>query len=712
MADPFAAVENPSPDTATATGSLGGSPDFWRNLMNFGAADLVAANARTPQGFLEYGPGWQGALGAGILGAENQQRQNASLNSQINLQQAQAGLTGAQAGLTRLQVPFQMMKLQMLQNALNSNPFAGQSGGPMGGGQPTPLATGISSVESGGNPNAVNQQGYTGQFQIGTAAMSDAGIYTPAKGEDLSKNAWSGTVNIPGFQPMNQQQFLANPAAQKAAFQSVTSNLLKRAGSMGLNAYVGKTVGGVPMTANSLLAGMYFAGPTGMQQFLQTNGNYNPVDSNGRSLTAYMARFAAAAGGTQGQASQPAQGASGAAMGQPGQLPPVLQNLWASAQQLRARAYQLQWVNPQAAQTLNAEAAAREALVTNALRPQSARPGGIVTNWLLGGPTRAGTTTHLVDPRTGTEIPAQEYGPVETPFGRVPGQIFPIPISPSPGASGGAAASGGSGGAGGGGAGTSTTGSAASSGNGLVMGLSPQQEAFLQHRGEGLADQFQQIDESAATAMQSNYLFDSMRRDSQSWVMGKFADWKMNAWGYIQAFADNFGIKAGAISPSVADFQAFQKSAGMVLREAVRSTSSRAAVQEYNMIGETLPNPENTAEAFNQIADQWQGLNDYAIAKQRFAKGYQGDPGDFNVAVNSSLNPTSFLLNRMMQSQQGQSDLTRMAAAMSRTKAGQMMLKRIRNQYAWALANGYFTGLPGEQTTASTAPSSMAAAGR
>jgi hypothetical protein len=220
------------------------------------------------------------------------------------------------------------------------------------------------------------------------------------------------------------------------------------------------------------------------------------------------------------------------------------------------------------------------------------------------------------------------------------------------------------------------------------------QKEFQEKRGSGLAEQFNQVDENAAHAKESNYLFDNMRADSQTWDMNKFANWEGDARAYMKAIANSFGIKTPQMDQQIADFTAFTKSSGMLLREAVHETSSRAAVQEYNMIGNTLPNPTSTKEAFEQIAAQWQGLNDFRLAKQQFASHYDGNPKDFNVNFNASLSPTSFMLNRLSQTPEGQQTMQGMLARAQQTPEGRLMAKRMLQQYQYAKSNGYFDSLP------------------
>ena len=230
--------------------------------------------------------------------------------------------------------------------------------------------------------------------------------------------------------------------------------------------------------------------------------------------------------------------------------------------------------------------------------------------------------------------------------------------------------------------------------NGALAELSPTQEEFLKGRGEGLSERFNAVDTAAANAVNSNYLFDNMRRDLQTWQMGKFAEWKNDAKAYLQSIATSLGGDPKQMNLSLSDFQAFNKSAGMLLRQAVHETSSRAAVQEYRMIGSTLPTPENTAQAFGQIADQWQGLNDYNIAKQSFARRYLSNPEAMEPTWDQNVSSTAFLMRRMMQTQSGQQDFEAATARMAKTPEGRRILQGMFREYDYADSQGLFQGLP------------------
>jgi hypothetical protein len=161
--------------------------------------------------------------------------------------------------------------------------------------------------ESGGNPTLVNKLGYAGTYQFGAPLLSDLGLYKPGAGENVGdKNVpghppwsgakWSGTFNMPGFpQVKSIQDFLANPAAQKAAFDLHTSNMDAAISANGMDRFIGTKVGGVPMTLDGLHAMIHLGGVGGTMQTLASNGAVNPHDANGTSLLDY-ANMGATAG--------------------------------------------------------------------------------------------------------------------------------------------------------------------------------------------------------------------------------------------------------------------------------------------------------------------------------------------------------------------------------------------------------------------------------
>lgn len=157
--------------------------------------------------------------------------------------------------------------------------------------------------ESSGNPRIVNSLGYAGLYQMGAPLLTTLGLYKPGAGENLQswstdpKDApgkWSGTFNIPGFPGVRTlADFRENPEAQRAAFLQSTSFYDGQIVKNGLDAYIGKTVGGVPITREGIYSMMHLGGVQGATSALKRGTN--AADANGSSVLSY-AKMAANAG--------------------------------------------------------------------------------------------------------------------------------------------------------------------------------------------------------------------------------------------------------------------------------------------------------------------------------------------------------------------------------------------------------------------------------
>jgi len=163
----------------------------------------------------------------------------------------------------------------------------GPGGLPGQGGAIEPFATRLQGAE--GNPGSVNAGGYSGQYQFGTSRLADLGMYKPAAGENIGANQWRGTLDIPGFPDVKTQaDFLANPAAQRAALDVHVRNI---------DTAIAQTPGADKYDANGLRAVAHLGGPEGMRKFVASNGQYDPADANGTHLSDYYRRFSAPGGG-------------------------------------------------------------------------------------------------------------------------------------------------------------------------------------------------------------------------------------------------------------------------------------------------------------------------------------------------------------------------------------------------------------------------------
>jgi len=140
-----------------------------------------------------------------------------------------------------------------------------------------PFRAALGASESSNNYGVVNDEGYTGKYQFGPARLKD---FMDATGSAFSMD-----------------EFRNNPALQEAVQAWHEQDVMDYVMDKGLDYYIGKEVGGVPITPSALMGMAHLGGKSGMRQFLETGGQYNPSDSNNTSLRDYGIKFSGAAAG-------------------------------------------------------------------------------------------------------------------------------------------------------------------------------------------------------------------------------------------------------------------------------------------------------------------------------------------------------------------------------------------------------------------------------
>lgn len=133
--------------------------------------------------------------------------------------------------------------------------------------------------ESANRPWVVNQYGYMGLYQMGRTALIDAG-YMDSSGRWTGKNGAT-----------SQAAFLADQNIQTAAINDYNRVQWGYITRMGLDRYVGQTIGGVQITESGLLAGAHLLGAGNLAKFLRSDGVTVPRDGNGVPITQYIAGF-------------------------------------------------------------------------------------------------------------------------------------------------------------------------------------------------------------------------------------------------------------------------------------------------------------------------------------------------------------------------------------------------------------------------------------
>ena len=143
--------------------------------------------------------------------------------------------------------------------------------------------------ESGGNYKAFNKYGYAGKYQMGEAALIDAGYYS--KPSRIYNNDWSGVfLGKDGVKSI--QDFLNSPKAQENAqiiFKKKQWGYLKAVGAIN---YLGLLVNDFVITQAGLLAGAHLKGAGSVIQYLKSGGKLKFKDGFGTTLESYMKQFA------------------------------------------------------------------------------------------------------------------------------------------------------------------------------------------------------------------------------------------------------------------------------------------------------------------------------------------------------------------------------------------------------------------------------------
>ena len=133
--------------------------------------------------------------------------------------------------------------------------------------------------ESGGNFQATNDvEGSGGRGHFGLVQFSR---------DRLSEAIAGGAIG-----QMSPEEFTANDDAQVAATNWHFNDIDNYIKDRGLGSYVGREVNGAALSMNSLRAMAHLGGRNGMQRYLESNGQYNPADAFGTSLSDYASQHA------------------------------------------------------------------------------------------------------------------------------------------------------------------------------------------------------------------------------------------------------------------------------------------------------------------------------------------------------------------------------------------------------------------------------------
>lgn len=217
-------------------------------------------------------------------------------------------------------------------------------------------------------------------------------------------------------------------------------------------------------------------------------------------------------------------------------------------------------------------------------------------------------------------------------------------------------------------------------------GMGPLQKGSLEAHAADLEKQRSQIASDADDAKQANFTLQQMQNEMSGWNQGKLANMKGEGKAYLQTVANTLGIKTPDLDDSIGNYQAFQKNAMRLTTQATRAVSSRAAVQEMQMIAKTQPTAETSKQGLGQITNQLGAVNDFSLAKQQAAKAWSdshnGTLDGFDDDWNANVTPAPFLFNRMSSN-----EFQATVANMQKTPEGRKTLSQIRSEIHWASKN-------------------------
>ena len=142
--------------------------------------------------------------------------------------------------------------------------------------------------ESGGNYNIINKWGYVGKYQMGEAALVDAGYYK--KNNKIYNNDWSGTfTGKDGVYSLND--FRTNKQAQENAQKIYKTKQWGYLKASGADKYLGQKINNIPITQSGLLAAAHLKGTASVMKYLKSGGKENPKDGLGTGVEEYLKRF-------------------------------------------------------------------------------------------------------------------------------------------------------------------------------------------------------------------------------------------------------------------------------------------------------------------------------------------------------------------------------------------------------------------------------------
>ena len=146
-------------------------------------------------------------------------------------------------------------------------------------------------LESRENYEIRNKYGYIGKYQMGEAAMIDAGYYIKKlKPGEHFNNDWSGSfTGKNGIYSVDD--FLKNHEVQEIAQVEFKQKQWKYLENDGASKYLGQSINGIKITQSGLLGGAHIGGQGKVLKFLKSNGKIDETDANKVPVSTYIRKL-------------------------------------------------------------------------------------------------------------------------------------------------------------------------------------------------------------------------------------------------------------------------------------------------------------------------------------------------------------------------------------------------------------------------------------
>jgi hypothetical protein len=183
-------------------------------------------------------------------------------------------------------------------------------------------------------------------------------------------------------------------------------------------------------------------------------------------------------------------------------------------------------------------------------------------------------------------------------------------------------------------------------GNTIIgAGINPNTEDLQKMREEAAA-------ESQSANLQNQSIEDAVASLSRI-TPGTWSSEKAGFQATVNSMVNNINAAAGhqiinpAFANNLGDYQNATKVLSQMLRQAVKETSPRAAVQEFPLIQKGLISTDTSPTGIRMIGAQLLGMNDYTMARNQFLATHAGPTALLQSTFEKRYPAYSFVLHRM-----------------------------------------------------------------